>query len=413
MKIGIEQDVLKMALEKGALASLSDEAKTETSSMATLIKAVKITVDENLTIESATQLLGTRYSIPATKEGGIDVKETGVIMVSAQELYDWVSRQAKSKIVMSLDKLEIPEMITLDDEDDGQNVIKKIGSLKLASRDESKTGAKWALDCYDASQASLVDFSKKPETLFGVEAKLLKTGLKNIAFSASKKDDKHVWDGISFQTYKEKLYMLATDCTRLAVYDLDVKNNKLDMNLLMPSVLLASVMKIIDNASMLKFGYNKDDARAYIFTSNMDIRFATADPSQVSKFLPIDTIIQKDYSPFVKINKKLLSQRLMSVAMAKSSNALLTFKEETLLLHVISESGYKPSFATVPINKVAEEFKDVFSIGHILDVIKAITSDELEINIPENKKSLKLTTSDNERVSYYIMTVATPLYRDQ
>ena len=143
-----------------------------------------------------------------------------------------------------------------------------------------------------------------------------------------------------------------------------------------------------------------------------DLLTVNADPAQIDKFPLIETIVKKDYSSYVKMNKKLLAKRLMSVATAKNANALFKFADEKLLLHVISESGYKPSSATVPINKVDDELKAVFSIAHLLDIIKAITSDTIDLNVPENKKSLKITTTDTDRIAYYIMTIVTPVYNN-
>ena len=168
MKLAIDQKVLIRALERGAMSALSDGAQADTSSFHRLIQAVKITSDKGtLTVESGTNLLATQYTIEAKKENGIEVKEDGSVLVPAKELYTWATKQNKAKIILALSKLKVPEILKAGDADTDYGSsqamsIKKVGSLKLTSRDDSKTGNKWNLDCYDSSQLNPVDCECQP-----------------------------------------------------------------------------------------------------------------------------------------------------------------------------------------------------------------------------------------------------------
>ena len=155
MKIGIRQKVLMDALNKGALAAISDDAQQDTSTLAPMIKSIKVDVDDKMfTISSSTDLMAVKYSVPATKEEGIAVKETGCILIPAKEFTEWVKVQGEdSTINIYLNKLDTPEIInTLEDDDlddSSKFTLKKIGSTRLTSKDSQKTSGKWELDCYD------------------------------------------------------------------------------------------------------------------------------------------------------------------------------------------------------------------------------------------------------------------------
>ena len=140
MKLGISQKSLLEALDRGAMAALSDEAQADTSNVSVLLKSVTIRAnDKELVFESATKLLAVRHSIPITKDSGIEVKEAGEVTVPAKDLYDWANKQGDCRIGMAYTALEKPEAVTPVEEGKSDKLsIKKLGNVKLVSRDSTK-----------------------------------------------------------------------------------------------------------------------------------------------------------------------------------------------------------------------------------------------------------------------------------
>ena len=97
MKLIVDHKTLVKALERGAMAALSHAAQKDSSNFAKIIQSVRITVDENFTVESGTKFLGTKWTVDATAENGFDVKEKGQILVPAKPFYDWASKQSNCK----------------------------------------------------------------------------------------------------------------------------------------------------------------------------------------------------------------------------------------------------------------------------------------------------------------------------
>ena len=408
MKMIIQQKAFVDALEKGALAALSDEAQTDTSIISVLIKSVKIKTDgKNFTVESATKLMSTKCVTPLNDE--IEVKDEGEILVQAKELYDWVKRQTGSKLALSLSKLDTPDIINpLENESDGTLVkgIKRIGIVKVVSKDESKTGVKWEFDCYAADQLGESDMTLPQNKKFDISVKQLNDGLRAVSFAIMPKHYQHLYDSISFQPFNSKIYMIASDTARAAIYEAtDVKNNALDINLLVPTKFLASVAKLADPAIDVSFSF--DEKNNKIFFSQKDsfiVKMSTADVALIAKFPPVKLLLNKSYKQLAELQKGTLANRLMTTILVNDSAALFNFKSNQMFVHAISSSGKKPLVANMPVTNLDTDFVAVWGVNHILDFLKILKDDSVCVYVPETDKgSVKFLSKQDPNWSYYVM----------
>ena len=147
MKVGIQQPILLEALKKGALPALSDDAQSDFSNTSILMQSVKISAStECFAVESQTNVSSNKFFVTPSKEAGVIVKESGSVLVKAQDLLSWAIIQGSESVInITLDKLAIPEAIsdTNDDTIDDKFAIKKIGTLIILAKDDKKTGSKW------------------------------------------------------------------------------------------------------------------------------------------------------------------------------------------------------------------------------------------------------------------------------
>jgi len=431
MKLAIDQKVLISALERGAMAALSDEAQGDTSSFHKLIQSVKITAGKDeFTIESGTSLLATKWSIKSTKENGIEVKEEGIALVPAKEIYGWASKQTKSKIALTLTKLKVPEIIKdgdgSTDYGSGQSLsVKKIGTLKLVSRDDSKTGNKWNLDCYDPDQMKSVDFSQAPDKVVQIPTIQLTEALKNVAFSSQPKDYEHVFDSIVIERYKGKVYMAASDCHRCSIYYLDqatevdekfFTETKTDngtteygQKVLIPSVFLRGVSKIAEGSEVL-VSYDKSKSKVYLSVGDWNIRMATVDPKMFDKFPTVAMLMSKTYKNLGSIPKGILTNRLVSASLVNKEMVLFDFnkdddKGDSVIIHAISESGKAPNISNAPVNKLVKDIKAVWGVKHIMEVAKIIKDDDVSFMVPDDLRSVKVVSEEDPNLEYYSMVI--------
>lgn len=429
MKVGIGQKTLLKALQCGGAAALSEQAQSDTGPLSNLIKSVKITVDDNLIVESATTLMATRYSIPATKDNVIDVRDKGAIFVPAKELLSWVEKQVGATIGIIFTKFDTPEFIKVcSAKDDGSDnnkaktTIKKIGTVKLLSRDESKTGNKWAVDCYDSEQIGFVDFSNKGTKLFDTTTDKLADGLKNVLFSAQKKHFEHIYDSVLVSGNKNELYIAASDTTRCSAYKLtDCKNvNGCFFNdnfrVLIPCEFLDSFAKLCKSSltqsnSEIEIWHDNVKNKAFISQNpqndigwTFDCRVTLPDSQLVKKFPNIKNLLEKAYNPLCAVDKGTLNNRLGAISLVNKSMAIFKFSDNKLTIKAISEVGLSPSVSEASVTGLNAMAKAVLSVVHILDAVKTLKDSEITFNVPDNTRSFKITSLVDPNFNYFIMT---------
>lgn len=437
MKVVISRKTLMNALEKGGAPALSDEAQADNCSLSYLIKSVKITVDKNLVIESGTNLICVKHTVPINDETGIIVKEAGCVLVPAKELMNFLSVQGEDAVIgLSFQKYATPEVVSvdavssdmgsdqdgdkkLDQDGDKKLEIKKVGQLKLSSKSSanaSKTSGKWELDCYDIDRFPNVNFSAKSEKNFEINGERMIEGLNTVIFASMSKDYDRVLDSASIQIYKDDLYFVTTDSTRCAVYKMpkaDVKEISSTKQLLIPCSLLDQVSKIIDKAESLSFSYSEEINRVFVSQPHLKIRLACTDKDKIIGFPSLEKLLIKEYRNLTEMPKNTLNELLVNAALVNNSSALFTFskKDGTVLVKAISEDGkYKPSFKQATVSDVSKDVGVIWSVKKLIEGMKVVKSDNVKLSVPDNLKSVKVVASDNDSFSYFCMSIENSKY---
>lgn len=420
MRIIVKQSTFLEALQRGSISAMMNNAQNNTSNLSLIIKSVKITVDNNLKeliFESFNNLLYTKFSIPINED--IEVKEEGSILVLAKELIDWINKQNNAKICLALSKSEKPEIINTVDENNGENkgTITKIGIVKILSKDDSNTGNKWSLDCYDPCQMVLNN-SVKPNILFGCSTQDFKHGIRSISFSAMPTHNQHVFDSILFETHKEELYIGACDTTRCAIYKLNNINN-LDENLktgkirvLIPCHLLKIICEYLNNFD-IKFYYSVDKNEIFIIQDKLEFKILIPNKEVFKKFPSFSMLIDIDFENFSELNRNLLNNRISTVSLVNNSSALFKFypDKSNLIIKAVSESGKSPVEANMPAEKINKLVKIIWSIKHLHDSFKVIKDDKIKLYLPKtNNNILRMNSEIDKNFSYYIMSLNNSKY---
>jgi len=426
MKIGINRKVLLETLEKGASAAISEDAQADTSTMSTIIKSVRITADKNLTIESNTEHMQSKYCVPVSEDSGIIVKEEERILVPAKELMDWSKVQSDdSNISISLQKFATPEIINTledikasDDIDKSKFVIKRIGNVKMASKNASKTLGKWELECYDPEHFATVDFKQKSDKYFEISGKSLIEALNYVLFASQPKCHENCFNSVSIQNYEGNIYFATTDMKRCAIYKVpkeNVTNVESKESLLINAVLLERVSKIINENENVEFRFDEKTEKIFINQSNLNIRLTSTDRKTVNKFPPVTALLQKKYEPLTEVSKNTLNGLLVNASIVNNSSALFIFNkaDSTFTIKAISnESKYKPSVKQSTLDSISKDAKIVLGVSHLLSVLKVIKEDDVTLLLPENLNSMKVIGKNNDNFVYFCMSIPNPIYKD-
>ena len=376
MKVAINQKTLIRAIENGGMAALSEKAQAESSNRSLLIQSIHIKIDSNLTISSASSIIASRYTIPVSSDNGIDVKEEGEAVVPAKEFFDWVSNQLPtSQIGLVLKKLDTPELINVVDSDVAQNqdanAIRRIGTLNVTSKDQSKTGAKWSLNSYDQDQlpslVPVLELNDSSAKLFTATCDDLKTAVSAIKFASEKVHYQHLYDSIAFYGYNGDLYALTTDRTRCATYKVrESKNLNIPEKVLVPAGYLSQFIGLADGGDEITVHYDESKNKVFVSTANFVIRLSTADKALWVKIPSIKLLEDKKYIELGTVPKGLLTSRLITLSMITKGAALFSFGKDSLVMWAQSESSPSPMVANAPVTNLSREAEIATHVSHII-----------------------------------------------
>ena len=265
-----------------------------------------------------------------------------------------------------------------------------------------------------------VDFIKQ-NLLFESPVQQIMDGIKYTIFSLLPRHYEHLYDNFLFDYCSGNLHIATCDMTRCAIYKLDkvekisnVFNNK--FRLLVPCLLLDSMVKLFDDKENISFYYDEAKSKVFVSQGNMDVRISVAGQELCNKFPSISVLLSKEYSPFFKINRQILSSRLSTVSIVNKHSALFKLGvdkgEKILVIKTISDLGLSPSVSIAPVSELSGNRDIVLAINHLLDVIKVVEDEDMVFMAPKDSNSLKIV-SNIPNFSYYIMTINNSKYGEK
>ncbi len=421
MKVVVQQETLIKLLAKGALAAISDEAQGDSTSLAPLIQSVKITVDDkNMTVESAVKTLVSKFSVPATLENGIDVKETGEVVVLAKDLKAWVESQSACKIGMQLTKLDVPETVSVGNEDaEKTNVesVKKIGTFKVSSKDNAKTGSKWALDAYDPSQLPQVRSGNDPQSMLVFQQKAFKNVVDSLSSSAAKNDFNHVLDCLVIQKTPDGIYAGATDTKRCTIYRVDKIASTIGgffsadgEKVLIPIKTLNAVIKATEESDDVELAYDSERHSVILSQGDFVTKIALPEKGVYSKFPSLEKLVKKEYDVLCTMPKNVIVGRLVTASLVNAESALFNFKGDELKIFVSSDSGKAPSTSSCSVSGLKDAYRVVWGVQHFLDIAKTIKDKDIAIGVPKDNGTYRIASQEDANLVFFAMTPVNPKY---
>jgi DNA polymerase III sliding clamp (beta) subunit (PCNA family) len=292
--------------------------------------------------------------------------------------------------------------------------VKKIGTVKLTSKGTEKTQTKWELDCFDSEAKPSVNFTEKSDKNFEMAGQQFLEALDNVKFAATPKDHEHVLDSISMQVYEKELYFAATDMQHCAIYKIpagvDIQSVK---PLLISAVLLDHVSKVVNKEEKISVAYSEEKERVYIAQTNLRIRVASTEKQHISKFPSIELLLKKVYKPLTECSKGAMIGMLANASFINPNSALFVFLKEngTLTVKAMSEDAkLKPNIRQCVVGDISKDAKAIWGVTHLLNGLKVIKSNEIQLHIPDNMKSLKITAKDQANFIYFTMACENAIY---
>jgi DNA polymerase III sliding clamp (beta) subunit (PCNA family) len=421
MKVIVQQETLSKLLNKGAFAALTDQAQGDTTTIAPLIQSVKITAGKEFTIESAINSIIAKATVPADTEHGVEVKQEGSVVILAKDLTEWVANQKESKVGIVLAPLDVPEAVASKSEDlesKEKEVVRKTGTVKVSSKDNSNTGSKWQLDAYDVTQLPKPKLGENLVKLFEISPKALKGVIDCLSVSAQKDDHNLVYDSIAIQKTKNGIYAATTDTKRMTIYKLDSIVESVGpffdadtAKILIHLKELIATVKIVDENEKITIEYDAERNSILMTQNGLSVRLGVPEKGVYSKFPNLDRLLEKKYCELGSVSRNSLVSRMFTASLVNKETALFLFANDEVKVYARTEGGKAPSTTTCAVNGLKNEFRGVWGVQHLIDLCKLMKDELLLIEVPDaDIGSYKIASKENPNLIFYGMSAKNSAY---
>lgn len=348
MEIEIEQGKLRKALSTVSRVAGSGKG------MMPILNNVLIKADKNQLILTTTNL-----ELAIVENIGAEVKKPGVVTVPARLLADFVANLPKN------------EKISIKEKDNKITVS--------AGKYKSVINGMGAEDFPE-----LPDINEKKAVIYRINSEEFLSAISKVLITVSHDMTRPILTGVYFNTFKDSLFIAATDGYRLADKEL-IKDVKSEVKAVVPAPALQEVQRSISD----------DIEEIEILFEESQVRFRLGEIEITSKiidgsFPDYRQLIPKDTEINLKLDRINL-ERMVKVASLFAQNSggsvVCEAKKEKGVFEVAavaSEIGENNS--EVEVKDIEKDGKITLNSRFLIDVLNVIDDEEVEFNF-----STKLT----------------------
>lgn len=321
--------------------------------------------------------------IPSEEDGTIFVEEIeeGSVVLNAQYFSDIIRK--------------LPENTVMIEADSQLNVTIQSGK------------SVFKLNGQDAEEYPQLP-TLQTEHSFEIQADLLKTLIKQTAFAVSTMETRPILTGVNLTLKDGLLNFTATDSHRLASRDIHIKNTKLEFsNVVIPGKSLNELNKILDDTEDM----------IEISVANNQILFRTNQFNFLSRLLDgnypeTSRLIPDQSKTTITVQTKSLQNtidRASLLAKNESNNVVRLTTKDQQTIEITSKSPEIGKVAEdVMVESIeGEELNISFSSKYILDALKTMDADEINIQFTGAMRPFIIRPQTDEPILQLILPVRT------
>lgn len=241
-------------------------------------------------------------------------------------------------------------------------------------------------------------------TRFNISSDILKRLIKYTSFAVSQDITRPIFTGCLFEANKEGCFFVALDGFRMAVKSEEViLDLEEEISTIIPSKALNEITRILD----------EDDCEIEVVLSKSHISFNIGNTTIISnllegKFIDYKTLIKDEFFTKIKVNASEFRDSVERAALLakEDKNNLIIFdiKENTMQINSTSNSGKAEEFIILK-NIEGSNLKIGFNSKYIVDVLRIIDSEEIEISFLGIINPCFMKESGNESFKYMVLPV--------
>lgn len=236
-----------------------------------------------------------------------------------------------------------------------------------------------------------------------IPVKELQESLMSVAFSASSDQTRPTLTGILFSFETSKTHLIATDGFRLSIRTIQVPIET-EGSILVPAKALVDIFKTSEEEKVasVSFALSNELKQVKFEVGSFSFYIRLLD----GEYPPYKKIIPSQITTTISCNKKDLEEKLHQALIFNQDNSFITqFRIKTTGVTLFSTSpsaGENTSELTGATVK-GEEVAIAFNTRYLLDFIKVVEDDWIEIEIAESLKPARLKVRSLPDFQYVVM----------
>lgn len=238
--------------------------------------------------------------------------------------------------------------------------------------------------------------------------KELKALIRQTVFAVSQMETRPILTGVHVKIGTDHLTFTATDSHRLALRTIETTSHELDeTNIVIPGKSLQELNKMID----------QNDEYIHMTVLKNQVLFYTEDTYFLSRLLSgnypdTSRLIPSESETNIQIHTRQMIQTIERAALLSNRDQNNVIKLEILDNHIIEITGNSPEVGNVQeslsaISIDGERLKISFSSKYLLDTLKTIDSEKVEIAFTGAMRPFIITAPEDEHILQLILPVRT------
>lgn len=243
--------------------------------------------------------------------------------------------------------------------------------------------------------------SVKNQDSFFIEKDLLKNMIKQTIFATSLDETRTILTGALLEIENNMVSIVALDGYRLALKRVKINSDR-NTKVVIPRKTLSELSKIIDE--------NDDKINIYITENHIVFKIGkTIMTSRLleGQFLNYEDIIREDYKTLLRLKTKEFFDSLerASLLAREGKNNLVKLKIFKDIVEITSKSDFGDVLESVKANVEGVEIEIAFNSKYLLDGIKVIDSEEIEIKLMGSVNPCIIKSKDDPNYTYLVLPV--------
>lgn len=239
------------------------------------------------------------------------------------------------------------------------------------------------------------------EKSFHMSKELLRLMIKQTIFATAQDETRPILTGALMEIENSEASLIALDGYRLALKKVKI-NYDGEIKVVVPAKTLSEVSKIVD----------EDESDVKISTTENHVIFSAGHTVITSRllegqFLNYRDIIRNEYKTKAVVNTKELQSSIERASLlareGKNNLIKLEMSDDTVVITSNSEVG--DVYESIPIQLEGESIQIAFNSKYILDGIKAIESEKIELYLTSNVNPCIMKPLNDESYTYLVLPV--------